>query len=159
MPRIKKLVFGIESNQSNTHTLKEVIMSANQEMSHCWFSSKQAEMVGYIKAKMNDDRIITYTCVSETMEHGCFWDDMVYLGSFPRNELCSNILKATNGLFDVEDYDCFGDCDSSMNFNRHELYLYLEDWFFEPVSSMSEHTCPSEDLDMYNDIQLEFDNN
>lgn len=55
---------------------------------HFWYSEKQASVFGVslsvkrrpINYATINGKIVLYTTCSHTTEHGCFFDDMVYLG-------------------------------------------------------------------------------
>lgn len=55
---------------------------------HFWYSEKQAAVLGVrwsgdkmpINYATIDGKTVAYTTGSQTMDHGCFFDDMQYLG-------------------------------------------------------------------------------
>lgn len=45
-----------------------------------WYSAKMAKVNGTFRFKKEDGEIIKGTIATNSMEHGCLWDDMVHLG-------------------------------------------------------------------------------
>ena len=45
-----------------------------------WFSATQMRLCGTKTYRTPDGRSVEVTCVSDTEDHGCRWDDVVFVG-------------------------------------------------------------------------------
>lgn len=67
---------------------------------HAWYSARMAKILGTFRYQKEDGEIVIGTIATHTMEHGCLWDDMAYLGEIVR---CCG--KETKGEKDDLEYD------------------------------------------------------
>lgn len=47
---------------------------------HAWHSARQAKICGVVLWKNDTGDVLETTIITRTKEHGCKWDDLVYLG-------------------------------------------------------------------------------
>jgi hypothetical protein len=70
------------------------------EVKHAWYSARQGRLMGIVLYKNAQGETVEATIVSRTMDHGCKWDDMVYLG-----EVVEYVGRKTDGeMKDLKDF-------------------------------------------------------
>lgn len=75
--RVEAACLCMEIEKLNRQLEKERRRETNY--AYFWYSHKQAIVSGYNSVIIAGKRV-KYTCMSNTMDHGCKWDDMVCLG-------------------------------------------------------------------------------
>lgn len=67
---------------------------------HAWYSVKMAKVNGTFLYRKEDGEIVKGTIATNTMEHGCLWDDMVHLG-----EIVDCLGRETDGKITNLNYE------------------------------------------------------
>lgn len=65
-----------------------------------WYSDRMAKVNGTFLYRKENGEIVKGTIATLTMEHGCLWDDMVYLG-----EIVRCLGRETDGEITNVDYE------------------------------------------------------
>ena len=59
--------------------------SCDDKVIHGWYSAKQKELIQQDTYYYNmKDEIVAVTTVANSMDHGCKFDDMVYMGTLKK---------------------------------------------------------------------------